>query len=134
MNRKAVPWIVTAVALVLLGAVLALQQMRHPGGHPDPRVGVTAEAVLPGSRYAGNEMAVRAYAAAAQVPQVLDGLYCYCECKRNFNHRSLLTCFESVHGAECDVCISEAFTALRMHQQGASLDAIRQAIDAQFGS
>jgi hypothetical protein len=65
---------------------------------------------------------------------VFDGLYCYCECKENFGHKSLLTCFESEHGASCDICLTEAAMAAEMHANGASLDAIRQAIDARFKS
>ena len=51
-----------------------------------------------------------------------------------FRSRSLLTCFESEHGASCDICLGEARMAAEMHATGASLDAIRRAIDARFGS
>jgi hypothetical protein len=41
-----------------------------------------------------------AYAAAAQYPEVLDEVYCYCECDNPpFNHKSLLSCFTERHGA-----------------------------------
>ena len=33
------------------------------------------------------------------------------------------------HAARCDICLSEADMAHRMHQDGASLDEIRTAID-----
>lgn len=40
------------------------------------------------------------YAAAQKHPQVLDKLYCYCHCSRApFNHKSLLSCFATTHGA-----------------------------------
>jgi hypothetical protein len=77
---------------------------------------------------------VRAYTAAHELPQVFDGLYCYCQCRENFAHVSLLTCFESEHGASCDICLTEAAMAAELHAGGASLDAIRRAIDARFRS
>ena len=43
-------------------------------------------------------------------------------------------CFESEHGASCDVCLGEAKLAAEMPANGASLDAIRAAIDARFRS
>jgi hypothetical protein len=40
------------------------------------------------------------YALAQQHPQVLDQLFCYCHCdKAPFNHKSLLSCFATTHGA-----------------------------------
>jgi len=78
--------------------------------------------------------AAEAYAGAHRAPQVLDGIHCYCECARHFGHRSLLTCFESDHGSQCDICIGEATLAIRLASQGSSLDDIRRAIDQRFGS
>lgn len=103
-------------------------------GHPEPRVDVTAEHVLPSAMLAGYYSQAAAYEAARRYPLVLDGLYCHCQCHENFDHRSLLTCFESEHGASCEVCMGEANLAARMHEQGATLDQIRQAVDAQFRS
>jgi|Deesub1362A_J573_1020465.scaffolds.fasta_scaffold19190_2 ABC-type sugar transport system substrate-binding protein len=41
-----------------------------------------------------------AYAAAKEYPQVLDQVYCYCNCDQPpFNHVSLLSCFVDNHGA-----------------------------------
>lgn len=78
--------------------------------------------------------AAEAYAAARGAPALLDGLYCHCHCRENANHRSLLTCFESEHGAYCDICMNEAMLATEMAAGGSSLTQIRQAIDARFGS
>jgi hypothetical protein len=75
-----------------------------------------------------------AYEAARQVPQVLDGLFCHCHCAENIGHRSLLTCFETAHGSQCDICMGEAMLAARMASSGSSLNDIRKAIDRQFGS
>ena len=78
--------------------------------------------------------AAEAYAVARQIPQVLDGLYCHCDCSKHMGHRSLLTCFTGDHAAQCDICMGEAMMAGRLAAAGKSLDQIRQAIDAQFGA
>jgi hypothetical protein len=131
MNKKNLPWIITAVSVVLLGGIL-LSRRLGAATHPDPRVGVTAANVLPAETMGLGYRAAEAYRVAAAIPETLDGLYCHCRCKENFQHRSLLSCFESEHGASCDICIGEALIAAQMRAQGESLDAIRRAIDAQY--
>ena len=74
------------------------------------------------------------YRHAKQVPEVLDGLHCYCECGVHSGHYSLLDCFKSEHGAGCDICLTEAAMAYDLHNQGKSLDQIRTAIDNVFGN
>ena len=133
MNRKNLPWVITGVAVIILGGILVAQRIGTAGaGHPDPRPDVSGASVMPASNW-NYEPIIRAYAAAAQYPQVMEGLYCHCQCKEHFNHRSLLTCFESEHGSACDICMGEARLAAQMHGQGASLDQIRQAVDRQYG-
>lgn len=75
----------------------------------------------------------RAYAAARQYAHVLESIYCYCRCKENIGHRALVECFESDHGAHCDVCMTEAITAARMTEQGKTPQEIQKAIDAFYG-
>jgi hypothetical protein len=41
----------------------------------------------------------RAYQVAQEIPEVLDQLYCYCECDKHMGHKSLLSCFADSHGA-----------------------------------
>ena len=131
---KKLPWVVAGVAVVVALLLLATTRTASAGHHPVPRPGVTGAAVLPASTFGQDQRLVRAYAAARAMPEVFDGIYCYCQCKENFGHRSLLTCFESEHGASCDICLGEARMAAEMHAAGASLDAIRAAIDARFRS
>jgi len=95
---------------------------------------VTAERVLSASTVLNTPGAAEAYAAARHAPQVLDGVHCYCECAKHLGHRSLLTCFETDHGAQCDICMGEAVLAARLSSQGGSLDEVRRAIDQRFGS
>jgi len=40
-----------------------------------------------------------AYQVAHEIPDVLDQLYCYCECDRHMRHASLLSCFVDSHAA-----------------------------------
>jgi len=132
-GRGALPWIVAGGAVVALGVVLLAGRARDTR-HPEPRPGVTAIGVLPPVAVPRVPGALEAYAAARTAPGLVDGLYCYCHCRENANHRSLLTCFESEHGAYCDICMSEAVLATQMAAGGSSLGQIRQAIDARFGS
>jgi hypothetical protein len=125
---------IAAAAVVAIGVLLLLTRGGSAAQHPVPRPGITGSRVLDPGRFGADERLVRAYTAARTIPAVFDGLYCYCQCKENFGHRSLLTCFESEHGASCDICLAEAELAYEMHGQGATLDAIRRAIDARFRS
>jgi hypothetical protein len=40
-----------------------------------------------------------AYRIANEIPDILDQLYCYCECDKHLGHKSLLSCFTDDHGA-----------------------------------
>jgi len=128
------PWIIAGAAAAALVGLLVVKQAGGVVVHPDPRPGVTAERVLPPSLVLNAPGAAEAYAAARNAPQLLDGLYCHCECAKHFGHRSLLTCFESDHGSQCDICMGEAVLATELASRGSSLDAIRRAIDERFRS
>jgi len=41
----------------------------------------------------------RAYEVARAIPEVLDGLYCYCRCRENFGHKNLLSCYVDTHAS-----------------------------------
>ena len=125
-------WIVAGLAGA---AAVGLVVTRRAGGavvHPDPRPGVTAERVVPPSLVPNTPGAAEAYAAARGTPQILDGVYCHCDCSKHFGHRSLLTCFESDHGARCDICMGEATLAAQLAARGNSLNDIRRAVDQRF--
>ncbi|MBI5103111.1 MAG: hypothetical protein HZB33_14945 [Nitrospirae bacterium] len=42
-----------------------------------------------------------AYKVAREIPWVLDGIYCYCQCEESpaFRHKSLLSCYVDNHAA-----------------------------------
>lgn len=73
-----------------------------------------------------------AYDAAKKYAHVLEEIYCYCRCRENIGHRALVECFESDHGAHCDVCMNEAVIAARMTQDGKTPKEIQKAIDALY--
>lgn len=129
-RSQLLPWAIAGVAAVALIAVLVTGQGNGPR-HPDPRPNArdAAAGVMPASFFASNPRIMRAYQIAREIPETLDGLYCYCECKEHLGHRSLLTCYNSQHGAGCDVCIAEAEQAYDMVKQGRALADIRTAID-----
>jgi hypothetical protein len=131
MARSKLPWLVAGAAVVAIVAIV-VGTRGGGGGHPEPRPGITGEKVLPASTFGEDERLVRAYTAARAMPAVFDGLYCYCHCKEEMKHVSLLTCYESEHAASCDICLTEATMAAQMHGQGATLEEIRRAIDARF--
>ena len=70
---------------------------------------------------------IHAYELAGKIPAVLHQMPCYCHCDR-MGHKSLRTCFEGMHGAECDVCIRELFYAYGEKQKGKTVAQIRKGI------
>ncbi|HKA57162.1 MAG TPA: CYCXC family (seleno)protein [Gemmatimonadales bacterium] len=137
------PWIVAGAAAAALAGVLIVGRSQqgppgpaaaHSTTHPAPRPGITAQQVLPNAFIPRTPGSTEAYAAARQAAATLDGVYCHCDCSKHAGHRSLLTCFETTHGAYCDICMGEAMIAAQMAGQGQSLEQIRLAIDRQFGS
>jgi hypothetical protein len=68
------------------------------------------------------------YALAAKIRPVLYQQPCYCYCDRHAGHKSLLDCFTSTHGAECDVCQKEAVLSYQLTQKGKTPAQIRAAI------
>jgi hypothetical protein len=128
------PWIWGLLGVLLLVAGYRLMARNgEPAAHPAVRAGVTSAKVLPAKAFTAQPDVARVYAMAETIPEVLDGLYCHCECSRHSGHYSLLTCFESDHGSKCDICLGEAALAYKLAKEGKTLEQIRVAIDAQFG-
>lgn len=103
---------------------------RTAATHPDPRPGITGAHVLPDERIPKRHK--DAFAAARAIPEVLDGLYCHCECAERRGRRSLLSCFESEMPLSCGICTGEARLAWRLQKKGRSLNEIRAEIDRKF--
>lgn len=133
-RSRAPVWIMagSVVAALVVLALLSPRGEDPEGHHPTPRVDAHAAHVMPAARYAGMPRAEATYAIAAEIPAVLDGVFCYCYCHQTFGHYSLLDCFRDDHGANCDVCMNEAVTAYEMTQRGETLGAVREAVDRRY--
>jgi hypothetical protein len=70
------------------------------------------------------------YELAAKIPGVIHQLPCYCYCDRGMGHKSLHSCFEGTHGAQCSTCMKELFYAYQMTQQHKTAAQIRKGIIA----
>jgi hypothetical protein len=86
--------------------------------------------VMSSAFYAGK--AAEAYRIAAEIPKVIDSQFCYCYCKKNHQHKTLLTCFTNKHGSKCDTCINEVLYAYELYKQGKTLDEIIVSVDKKF--
>ena len=71
---------------------------------------------------------VEGYRAAAKAPEVMHQMPCYCHCDRGHGHKSLHSCFEGTHGANCSTCIAEALYAYQMSKKGWTAKMIRDGI------
>jgi hypothetical protein len=126
------------LAALLLGCdPRASDSAQTPAIQPPPSTRATADAagvnkVLDPAGFADQRVRL-AYEAAKKYAHVLEKIYCYCRCKENIGHRALVECFESDHGSNCDVCMTEAVTVARMTEQGRTPKEIQKAIDAFYG-
>lgn len=93
--------------------------------------GGETRATLPPENFTG--VTAQAYQAAKEIPEVLDSLYCYCDCEKHFWHKSLLTCYVDEHAENCDICINEALSAYELHRQGKDIKTIREIVDKRLG-
>jgi hypothetical protein len=120
--------------MLIVAAAILFARTNTAGAHQHPQPRAAAEQMVTESpdRYGAYPEAKEVYKMAAHIKSTLDGLFCYCYCKGG-GHYSLLDCFKDDHGAGCDVCLDEARVAYQMIQEGASLEQIRAAIDAQYG-
>ena len=132
-NRKFAASIFVLLIVLVLGVIYYVSKTPGGSGHPvAPAFGELIEKrpVMSPTLFIGK--AGQAYRVAAEIPKVLDSLFCYCYCKRNHGHKTLLTCFTSEHGAKCDTCIGEALYAYELYRAGKSLDDIVVAVDKKF--
>jgi hypothetical protein len=69
-----------------------------------------------------------AYTVAARIKKTLYQEPCYCHCDRSQGHASLLDCFASKHGSECNICMFEDFYTYEQSRKGKSAAQIRTGI------
>lgn len=70
-----------------------------------------------------------AYELAAKIHRVLYQQPCYCYCDRT-GHKSLRSCFEGTHGAECSTCLKELYYTYLMTKRHKTAAQIRKGIIA----
>lgn len=70
-----------------------------------------------------------AYELASKIEKVIYQQPCYCYCDR-MGHKSLHSCFEGTHGAECSVCMKELYYSYLMTKQHKTAAQIRKGIIA----
>ncbi|MFQ5464493.1 MAG: CYCXC family (seleno)protein [Thermodesulfobacteriota bacterium] len=126
-GRRYIPALAAVAALFVLASCKA--STTEPAPAAALRGGETRATLSPA--YFGGSVA-EAYRVAEEIPEVLDSLHCYCDCKRHSGHKSLLTCYVDTHAAYCDICMEEAFMAYDMHKKGADIPTIRKAVDERF--
>jgi len=126
--------------LALLGAVLGPRRLRAPivwmDAHPEPRPGITAEGVLTREQLEARnveERVIEIFDMVREMPEIADGIDCYCGCAVRPGYRSLLTCYYADGMASgCPICQGEAQLAHRRWKDGQELERIRRAIDARY--
>ncbi len=124
---------ITVIAMVLVGVYLYTKPPgRATASNPAPAKGQLVEnrPVLSSALFSGK--AALAYRYAAEIPKVIDSQFCYCYCKKDHGHKTLLTCFTNMHGSKCEVCMEEVIYAYQLYQDGLSLDEIVVAVDKKF--
>ena len=130
-------------AVLLLGVfgmlTIMLINARAPGGDQNAQgLRVSGEGRADASHVTTPELfnqprVKEAYAIAQRIPETMNHLYCWCGCIER-GMRSALECFESNHGANCDVCIGTAEIAWEMTQKGVTDPAeIQKSVDARYG-
>jgi hypothetical protein len=91
------------------------------------------------------ELITAAYRFAAEHPEILTYVPCFCGCERS-GHRGNADCFVKAraangdvvaweeHGMECNVCLDVAQQAMQMYASGASVRDIRAAVERKWAA
>jgi hypothetical protein len=86
---------------------------------------------LPPEQFFGQ--AREGYQKVREIPETIAQLPCYCHCDMHLGHKSLHTCFETDHAANCSICLTEALVAYDLQKQGKTPEQIRETIIAKYG-
>ena len=95
-------WVIALVVVVVVSIGMAwLALAPSPGVAPATVLPATARRetrpTLDPALFVGK--ARLAHQVAREIPDVLDQLYCYCECDKHLGHKSLLSCYTDGHAA-----------------------------------
>lgn len=122
-----------AFVALLAFATLGWTDQSVPAYHSAPPAkGAKLPSILPAEALWGPEFQypyqTHAYALAAKIPNVLYQQPCYCHCDRSAGHKSLRSCFEDTHGAECGTCLKELYYTYQQTKAGKTPKQIRAGI------
>src|SRR3954462_13661965 len=98
-----------------------------------PARGEKLAAILRPDQVSGSgigEQQKHVYLLASRADKALYQQPCYCHCDKGHGHTSLRSCFESMHGAYCNICMKEAVYAYQQTKKGKTATQIRQGIMA----
>ena len=91
--------------------------------------------MLTAAQLADSPKAIPVFDQVREIPQVIDGIRCQCGCADQEGFYSLLSCYEAdAMARHCQICQGQGRLAYRLNKEGKTLDEIRAAIDARFGS
>lgn len=126
--------VVAAVLTAPGNAPAAVRRSSNWGPHPKPRPGITSAKMMTTEQVAGKR-AADAFEGIRAIPEIADGIRCHCGCAELPDYYSLLTCYEGpkAMALSCPICQGEGRMAARMRKEGATLDEIREALDAKYG-
>lgn len=138
MNRKTFLLASAGIGAASLKALLPVR-LKASGHsldpHPEPRPDIDGSNVLSQEFMQGFPDIAPIYDGIREIPHIADGVACRCGCHGQGEYRSLLSCFESGGMAlGCEICQTEGRVVARLHGRGRTLDQIRAAIDARFGT
>jgi hypothetical protein len=127
------PFLIVAVTIIAIGVFAfmgnGVSQELTMADMPALKGNETKPIVSP-SRYRGKTAS--SYNVAIKYGEVLDYMYCYCNCKQSIGHKSLRSCFTDDHAANCGICQDQAFFAAELTDQGKDLAEVRMAEDKRF--
>jgi predicted cobalt transporter CbtA len=99
-------WLATLPLILGISALLQAEPNKSPSPAAKPDAAPAATTMtapsslptpLPADRFQGRVR--EAYKVAAEIPDVIAGVTCYCGCDKSQGHRNLLDCFIDDHGA-----------------------------------
>jgi hypothetical protein len=95
-------WLIAISPVLGLSALLQAEPSKEPSVPAKPNTASAAATTtlptpLPADGFQGRVR--EAYKVAAEIPDVMAGVTCYCGCDKSQGHRNLLDCFVDDHGA-----------------------------------
>jgi hypothetical protein len=120
------------LAVLFAVTLLAAGQSGTPAYHPGPPAkGEKLAPILAAEQLWGENfqtpMQKKAYVLAAKIPDVIYQQPCYCYCDR-IGHKSLHSCYESTHAANCGACLKELYYSYEQTQKHKTPRQIREGI------